>query len=282
MKYKLPRRRTRLIRTGNELRKRYRLRKPIPRTVVPSFFTLMNLFSGFVAIVQIHEGRLEYGAWLIIAAGLFDALDGFMARLANATSDFGVELDSLSDVVSFGVAPGFLLYQYSFQDLHEPGIMLAALPALCGAVRLARFNVEAGLEKGIYFKGLPIPAMAAMIVGVYLTFGPREDLYSDLIVNVESVLIPMVVLLSFLMVSTVQFDKIPRFNAVYIKENPWKTALFVVYGMAILIFREFGLMAVFSFFIGKGLLLMIYRFIAYLRYGDSWVESNYNGGTSGQ
>ena len=83
-------------------------RKPIPRIVVPSFFTLMNLFCGFLAILSISEGRLFFGAWLIVSAGLFDALDGFMARLSNATSQFGIELDSISDVVSFGVAPGFI------------------------------------------------------------------------------------------------------------------------------------------------------------------------------
>src|SRR5699024_8660341 len=77
-----------------------RARKQIPRIVVPSFFTLMNLFCGFLAIISISEGRLFFGAWLIVFAGLFDALDGFMARLSNATSQFGIELDSISDVVS--------------------------------------------------------------------------------------------------------------------------------------------------------------------------------------
>lgn len=107
----------------------------------------MNLFCGFLAIISIAEGRLFFGAWLIVFAGLFDALDGFMARLSNATSQFGIELDSICDVVSFGVAPGFLLYSYGLSELPFVGIILSALTPLCGAVRLARFNVEVQGER---------------------------------------------------------------------------------------------------------------------------------------
>src|SRR5699024_3464584 len=126
-------------------RKKRRIDKPPRnhRVAVPSFFTLMNLFSGFLAIISISEGRLYYAAWLIVAAGLFDSLDGLMARLSNSTSQFGIELDSIADVVSFGVAPGFLLYYLGLSELHFLGLLLSALPPLCGAVRLARFNVEA-------------------------------------------------------------------------------------------------------------------------------------------
>src|SRR5690625_6110348 len=94
---------------------------------------------------------------------MFDVLDGFMARLANATSDFGMELDSICDVVSFGVAPGFLMYHFALHELQIVGILLAALAPLCGAVRLARFNVEARSEPADYFRGLPIPAYAIML-----------------------------------------------------------------------------------------------------------------------
>ena len=131
------------IRERYNQRLKQRFKQPIPRVIVPSFFTLMNLFCGFLAIIQISEGYLHYGAWLIVLAGLFDALDGFMARITNSTSAFGIELDSLSDVVSFGVAPGFLLYYFGLNELQVPGLILAALPAVCGAIRLARFNVDA-------------------------------------------------------------------------------------------------------------------------------------------
>src|SRR5690554_6471720 len=139
-----------------ELKERKKSRKPPvnKRIAVPSFFTLMNLFCGFLAIISISQGDLVRGAWLIALAGLFDVFDGLMARLANATSDFGIELDSISDMVSFGVAPGFLIYTWALHELGSVGVMISALPPLCGAVRLARFNVNARIQPAKeYFHG---------------------------------------------------------------------------------------------------------------------------------
>lgn len=232
-----------------------RPRKQIPRIVVPSFFTLMNLFCGFLAIISISEGRLFFGAWLIVFAGLFDALDGFMARLSNATSQFGIELDSISDVVSFGVAPGFLLYSFGLSEMPFVGIILSALPPLCGAVRLARYNVDAQESRTDYFKGLPIPSQAIMIAAFYLTFYNQLDLFADFKYSHNTVLVPLIILLSFLMVSTIPFDKIPSFDRQSIKKHKGKIALFIFYGILILLFQEIGLMMVFSAFILKGIIL---------------------------
>lgn len=242
------------------LSKRPRL-KPIPRIVVPSFFTLMNLFCGFASIILVSEGNLILGAWLIVLAGLFDAFDGFMARLANATSEFGVELDSISDVVSFGVAPGFLIYTFAFNELAIAGILLSALPPLCGAIRLARYNVEAKYgEDSTYFKGLPIPVQAVMLSAFYLTFMNRTEVFDGLNQGIISALIPVVILLSFLMVSTIPFDKIPKFDRASIKEHKNKLILIFVYFITIVIFQDIGLMFVFSFFILKGVLLGAFIF----------------------
>ena len=225
-------------------------RKQIPRIVVPSFFTLMNLFSGFLSILMVAEGKLEIGAWLIVVAGLFDALDGFMARLANATSEFGIEL----------VAPGFLIYNFSFQELALLGMILSALPPLCGAVRLARFNIEAKLGESVFFKGLPTPAQAVMIVAFFLTFRNRLDWFTGFEQGINAFLIPIVLILSFLMVSTVPFDKIPRFDNQSIKLYKGRLILFTFYLLAIIIFQDIGLMIVFTFFILKGVMLGIYIF----------------------
>lgn len=235
-------------------------RKPIPRIIVPSFFTLMNLFCGFLAIISISEGRLLFGAWLIVFAGLFDALDGFMARLSNATSQFGIELDSISDVVSFGVAPGFLLYSFGLSGLPMVGIILSALPPLCGAVRLARYNVESPTMDTAYFKGLPIPAQAIMISAFYLTFFSRLHWFDSFENGINSILIPLIILLSFLMVSTIPFDKIPRFDRQSIRRHRGKIFLFAAYGILIAVLQEIGLMIVFSAFIGKGVALGIWSF----------------------
>lgn len=244
-------------------RLRSRFKKPIPKVVVPSFFTLMNLFCGFLAIIQISEGYLHYGAWLIVLAGLFDALDGFMARITNSTSSFGIELDSLSDVVSFGVAPGFLLYHFGLNELQIPGLILAALPAVCGAVRLARFNVDTKVEQSKYFKGLPIPVQAIMTVGFYLTFRNDSELFSSFNYGMNSVLIPMVILLSLLMVSTVPFDKVPRFEKGKLRQSRNEIILFLFYVLVIIILQEWGLIIAFSIFIIKGLATFLHQY---------WVE----------
>ena len=229
-------------------------RRGNPRIAVPSFFTLMNLFSGFVSVVVASQGNLKLAAFLIVLAAMFDALDGVMARLANATSEFGLELDSISDVVSFGVAPGFLAWQYAFQDLQMTGVILAALPALCGAVRLARYNVdnkEVVLDR---FRGLPIPAQAIMISSFVLTFLDQKELFLVFEWGVSSVFVPLLVLLSFLMVSTIPFDKLPKLDRDSLRENRSKFMLFALYLVFILLFQEYGLMAIFIFYIGKGLL----------------------------
>ncbi len=243
-------------------------RKPIPRIVVPSFFTLMNLFCGFLAIISIAEGRLFFGAWLIVSAGLFDALDGFMARLSNATSQFGIELDSISDVVSFGVAPGFMLYTLGLNEMPFLGLILSALPPLCGAVRLARYNVEAQESgRGNYFRGLPIPAQAIMISAFYLTFYNRMELFAGFKNGINTILIPLIIMLSFLMVSTIPFDKVPSFDRESLKKYKPRIYLFIFYGILIVLFWEIGLMIVFSAFILKGIGMGAISFW-YDRFGD--------------
>lgn len=231
------------------------------RIAVPSFFTLMNLFSGFLSIISVAKGDFVLGAWLIVLAGLFDSLDGFMARLAHATSDFGIELDSLSDIVSFGVAPGFLIYQFSLYELNALGLLVSALPPLCGAVRLARFNVNARLSPtDDYFVGLPIPAQAIIIAAFYLTFRNDTDIFLILEQGINAVVIPLVIVISFLMVSTIEFDKVPRFDKQSIKNNKSKYVLFVCYLLLILFFKEYGLMAVITIFISKALIASAIRF----------------------
>lgn len=234
--------------------------KPIPRIVVPSFFTLMNLFCGFLSILLVAEGNLQAGAWLIVLAGLFDVLDGFMARLANATSEFGMELDSISDVVSFGVAPGFLIYTFALNELAIIGILLSALPPLCGAIRLARYNIESKHAESEYFRGLPIPAQAVMFAAFYLTFANKMYLFEPFEQGVIGILIPVVILLSFLMVSTIPFDKIPRFDRESVKKYKNRFIQLFIYFVLIVTLQDIGLIIVFSFFIVKGLLLGAYIF----------------------
>lgn len=253
-------RRKEIRRVANERIKK-RLIKPIPRSVVPSFFTLMNLLSGFMAIIQVYQGYLVYAAWLIVLAAFFDVLDGFMARLTNGSSEFGMELDSLSDIVSFGVAPGFLIYSWLFADSTGLGLpLVVALPALCGAVRLARFNVEARDDSPSFFRGLPIPAQAMMLVSFFLTFYERIEIFDIFKQGINVVIIPVIVILSILMVSTLPFDKIPRFKKGEMREQRRKIFLFIGYALTIIFLQEYGLMIVFSVFIIRAIVMAGLRF----------------------
>ena len=229
-------------RPGPVLRRRRRVVRGVPPVAVPSFFTLMNLLSGFFSLIQTSAGNLEAAAWLIVLAAFFDLLDGFMARLARVSTAFGVELDSLSDVVSFGVAPSFLLYEFGLDQLGPLwGALLASLPALFGAVRLARFNTLAAPdEKQAYFTGLPIPAQAGTVVVFILTF--FDSTWFDVLERRQiSVLITIVIVLSALMVSPIRFPALPHPNRENLRMYPRR---FLGFGLALLLalfLQEIGL-----------------------------------------
>lgn len=240
--------------------RRLRPRRQIPRAAVPSFFTLMNLFCGYLAITQSMDGRFDYACWLIVVAGFFDALDGMMARLTNGTSLFGVELDSLSDIVSFGVAPGFLVYVFSLKSYGTLGLIVSSLPAICGAVRLARYNVGFDGEKKEYFQGLPIPMQAIAIVALILNFNDVA-LFNEFSLNNFPVLIPIVFVLSALMISTIKFDAVPRPSASFIRAHPRKS---IAYGVALLLLvflQQIGLLMVLVLYIAYGIGFSLYSLI---------------------
>ncbi|HLE56970.1 MAG TPA: CDP-diacylglycerol--serine O-phosphatidyltransferase [Rhodothermia bacterium] len=230
------------------------------RAAVPSFFTLMNLFSGFLAIIQIADGRFTYAAWLIVLAGFFDLLDGMMARLAQAQSDFGIQLDSLSDVVSFGLAPSFLVYKFGLDQFGMPGLMIASLPAICGAVRLARFNVAADGDKKAYYEGLPIPVQAAVIVTFILTF--RDLTWFDrFAMGAMSVLIPMVIGLSALMITSINFAAIPKLTVESLRRRPYQVLALAVGILMTLFLQEVGLFLAMIGYLLLNVGASIYRFV---------------------
>jgi CDP-diacylglycerol--serine O-phosphatidyltransferase len=218
-----------------------RPRRRLPPETVPSFFTLMNLFSGFMALIQVYEGRFEQAGWLILLAAFFDVLDGMMARLTKSTSLFGVELDSLCDIVSFGVAPAFLVYVFGLKEFGMMGLIVASMPAICGAVRLARFNVHFEGEKKTYFSGLPIPAQALTLVALILNVNDA-DWFNRYSVNNLSTLIPIVVVLSGLMVSNIRFDALPKPSRHYIRTHPRTSAAFAVALLLVIFTQQIGIL----------------------------------------
>ena len=143
------------------MRKNRRVRRGI--YLLPTLFTVGNLFCGFSSLVQASMGALQWAALLIIIAGILDGLDGRIARLTGTTSEFGLEFDSLADIVSFGVAPAFLTYAWALTPLGRVGWLIAFLYVVCAAMRLARFNIQRIVADRRYFVGLPSPAAAGAL-----------------------------------------------------------------------------------------------------------------------
>jgi CDP-diacylglycerol--serine O-phosphatidyltransferase len=139
--------------------------------LLPSLLTTGNLFCGFFAIILAAEARYTEAAVAIFVAMVMDVLDGKVARLTKTTTQFGVEFDSLADIVSFGVAPAFMLYTFALASLGRAAWLGAFLFVACGALRLARFNVYSGVSDRRYFVGLPIPAAAGIVASVMLLLG---------------------------------------------------------------------------------------------------------------
>ena len=133
--------------------------------LLPNLFTTLNLFAGFYAIVQGMNHEFEKASVAIFIAMVLDSLDGRVARMTNTQSAFGAEMDSLSDMVSFGAAPALIVYEWAFKGLGKVGWAIAFLYCACAALRLARFNTNLTIVDKRYFQGLPSPAAAALVVG---------------------------------------------------------------------------------------------------------------------
>jgi CDP-diacylglycerol---serine O-phosphatidyltransferase len=134
--------------------------------LLPNLFTTAALFAGFFAIVQAMNGNFEYSAIAIFIAMVLDGLDGRVARLTHTQSEFGAEYDSLSDMVSFGVAPALVVYEWALKDMDKLGWIAAFIYCACAALRLARFNTNIEVVDKRFFQGLPSPAAAALIAGL--------------------------------------------------------------------------------------------------------------------
>lgn len=221
----------------------------ITRAVVPSLFTVLNMFCGFLSIIHTAQNDFPTAAWFIILAGICDVLDGMMARVTRSFSDFGVEFDSLSDVISFGAAPSFLVYTIHLHTLEGIGVLISSFPLVFGAMRLARFNVQlVGYDKD-YFKGLPIPAAAIMISAYVLTYYTAANGFGDL----EAwLLLFLVLVVSLLMVSSIKYDNLPKITRRGIMQHPLRFTLGVVALTAIVLTQGRALFPCFVFYIATG------------------------------
>jgi len=193
------------------------------QVLAPSIFTVGNMACGFYALMASYRGEFSAAATAIILGMVFDALDGRVARLVHGDSAFGVEFDSLSDFMTFGVAPGCMMYAFILKDYGAWGYPLAFLYALCGALRLARFNavtLDTGGSK-THFTGLPIPGAAGFLASYVLLYqiveeGRPANTWNFLMDQIPSLygLVPaMVLAASFLMVSTIPYPAFKQSQA---------------------------------------------------------------------
>ncbi|HWN19121.1 MAG TPA: CDP-diacylglycerol--serine O-phosphatidyltransferase [Gemmatimonadales bacterium] len=233
------------------------LRRPSMRQVVvvmPSAFTLGNLFFGFWAIVSAFNGNFRWAGWFIVFAGILDMLDGRVARLSGTGTRFGAELDSLVDVISFGVAPALLMYFLDFSNAGRFAWILCYIYVVAVALRLARFNVlSAGKPSSGWFTGLPSPA-AGMTLAVYYPFSQtnwyRASLaYLDL---QHEGLVVLMLLLAVLMVSNVKYPKFPPIG-VRSRKGIFGLIVHVVILLGGLIVPEYFLFPLGLFYVGLGI-----------------------------
>ena len=169
--------------------------------LLPNTLTLCGMFCGFYAILASLKGHYIYSAWAILIANVFDGLDGWVARLTHSTTRFGIELDSLSDLVAFGIAPAVLIYSWALQSFGRLGWGAAFLFVICGALRLARFNVQMGSAESKSFTGMPIPGAATVMASLVLFY----DEVWGVLTGKNYVILLFPFLLAILMVSTLRY-----------------------------------------------------------------------------
>ncbi len=233
--------------------------------ILPNFITILGLLCGVYSIILSSAGSFIYAAYALILAAIFDFLDGRVARLMKGTSDFGVQLDSLCDMVSFGVAPVLLAYNYALEDLGRVGIMGVFLFVATGALRLARFNVQASRGgHSEYFVGLPIPVSAAYIASFVIFVNNLKYFHFEFLHSanwnsiVDISLTASVYVLAFLMVSSIPYYSFKKVR--YFKEHPFNTlVLLVIFIFVVGLYFEIIFFFIALTYITTGMLFVLFK-----------------------
>lgn len=230
--------------------------------ILPNLITTANIACGFLSMIHSIQGDFVRATWLIVVAAIFDSLDGRVARMAKATSAFGVQYDSLSDLTSFGIAPAIMLYAYSLQNLSKFGISVAAFYCICAALRLARFNVSAEekdpvkqkkVRKG-YFQGMPSPASAGMVVTTIMLQVETGIFSSEAL---EIFMPALGLLLALLMVSNIPFPSFKEVNW-RSKGKAWILLIPVVFILSVIQIPEITLFVVGFSYLSLGMVWAAY------------------------
>lgn len=238
------------------------------RAIVPNIFTIGNMFCGFTSIVYSFKGEFTTAFWLIVVGGLFDALDGKIARFLDTSSDFGVEYDSLSDVITFGVAPSLMLYNAFYYQMSIPGFLLAFLPLLFGSIRLARFNVELEGFTKEEFSGLPIP-IAAITIASGVVFWVRNIPPDMKYLHWFS---GIMIIVSFLMVTRFRYPSLPNFRLKHAR--PSDRVAFLVLLIALVMVLVWKDKALFPVMVGISLSGVFAWFFEWFKEGGKRINNN--------
>jgi CDP-diacylglycerol--serine O-phosphatidyltransferase len=224
--------------------------------ILPNVFTSCSLFGGFYAIIAAVQGRFDAAAIAILISSLFDGLDGKIARFTNTTSKFGAEYDSLSDLVAFGVAPGLLAFLWSLKPFGRFGWLAVFLYIICGALRLARFNIQKNSLESWHFKGLPIPG-AAIFIATFVLF---MHSMGGLTRNHHMMLIIIMYLLSFLMVSTIDYFSFKGLGL--FKRKPFNALVATILLLIVVAYKPSLMLFLFStIYIVSGPAMMLYHLV---------------------
>jgi len=201
--------------------------------LLPSILTTFGMFAGFYSIIASINGDFTLAAISIMVAMLWDALDGRVARLTNTQSDFGAQYDSLADLVSFGVAPALLVYEWSLSDLGRVGWLAAFIFLACAALRLARFNTQVGASDKRYFQGLPSPAAAGVIASmIWLKFWKFEYFDFGIVSLSYYVGVGITIVCALLMVSNVRYYSFKELDS---KKASFRFLLVIVLSLIVLL-----------------------------------------------
>lgn len=221
--------------------------------ILPNLITTASLFAGFYAIIEAIHGNFEVAALAVLVSLVLDGLDGRVARMTQSASNFGVQYDSLADLVAFGVAPALIVYFWALQPFGRYGWVAAFLFVVCGALRLARFNVQIGEFDPRYFNGLPIPAaatMVALIILMYHELGEWAPTRHGLIVG-------MIYVLSFLMVSNIKYYSFKKFELFQRKPFPVLVAAVLLFLVIAIEPKIMGCLAMASYVISGPILTLL-------------------------
>ncbi len=222
-----------------------------PKMLIPSLFTLLNGFFGFFAILKIIEKDWITGAWLIIIAVLCDGMDGKLARFTDTQSRFGLELDSLTDMISFGTAPALMVYLSALHSWHFWGILPAFIFLFAGAFRLARFNSKQKGDRSRGYRGLPIP-VAGMTIASMMIFLNHFEFHIS-----SSFWMIFILILSLLMVSTVNYTW-PSLRFQSVSRSLFSTIILIcLTGM--ILFPQYTLLPCMLIYILAGIIETVYQ-----------------------